>query len=470
LPGPFGERGKITRICSGNNEEPASLKEVKFYFDQNSQSDPWPYSTQASGHYNHYGRLSNDHNKALLKPKKGGVPLNGIDVDDIVTIRDHILGVHSLPPHDMIAADVNFSSSVTSNDMLNIRQLILGIIPEFTPSVGVWRYIPKMPFVTQPTFVTNFHDNNPFDAVWNDPQGINRSYKAGVPIGNGVTTSYMDEFDVDFHTLGYDLASEDTWSFYIVKAGDVNCTAVFDELNGGGGEGITEDEPSLMSSTHNTFQSGDYINVNVTGMTGGNIDGYQFCLDFDHTKVELLGIEPGELPFFSFDNFNLLKLSEGKLRAIWYNPIQSASYSLIQSKNLFKVKLRAKTTISNIEDIITFGDELRNVFVNNSQYASNSQVVLQASLGSSTQNKLTNVLPSPMTSTVSFILSLYQPSSISVILTDQFGQTVNSQQNMPSGTQTLTINNLQNLANGIVFYSLIAGSQTFAGTLMKSSE
>jgi hypothetical protein len=75
-----------------------------------------------------------------------------------------------------------------------------------------------------------------------------------------------------------------------------------------------------------------------------------------------------------------------------------------------------------------------------------------------------------MTSTVSFILSLNQPSSISVILTDQFGQTVNSQQNMPSGTQTLTINNLQNLANGIVFYSLIAGSQTFAGTLMKSSE
>lgn len=176
LPGPFGEQGRITRICGGSNEEPARLREVRVHFDQNPQADPASTITKVDGYYQLHGRLSNDHNRAICRPKKSGDPLNGIDILDLLKLRDHLLNIDLLLPFEMIAADVNYSGNVNPFDMVLLRQLTLGAISSFSLSVGEWRYIPRMPFTTDPIFEANFMDNNPFDATWVDPQGISEIY------------------------------------------------------------------------------------------------------------------------------------------------------------------------------------------------------------------------------------------------------------------------------------------------------
>ena len=265
LPGPFGEHGEITRICNGSNEEAAPLREVKVHFDQNPQADPGSNVTNSNGYYQFHGRLSNDHDPSTCRPNKSGVPLNGVDVLDLFKLRDHLLNIDLLLPFEMISADVNYSGNVNYFDMAIIRNLILGKISSFSPSVGEWRYIPRMPFVTDPSFDIGFNDNNPFDAVWIDPQGITERYfnPSGNSWGNPPPNikSFMDEINVVYANPGYNLASEDTWSFYIVKSGDLDCSGSFNELVGGGGSEFNEHEPTLNTTLHSHFNSGDYIDL-----------------------------------------------------------------------------------------------------------------------------------------------------------------------------------------------------------------
>jgi hypothetical protein len=475
LPGPFGEQGRISRICGGSNEEPARLREVRVYFDQNQQADPGFSNTNIDGYYQLHGRLSNDHNQATSRPVKAGDPLNGIDILDLLKLKDHLLNIDNLLPFEMIAADVNYSGSVTPFDMVELRKLLLEEVSSFRPSVGEWRYIPKMPFATDPLFEANFMDNNPFDAAWVDPQGITEIYVD--PSGNFLggnpppnAKSFMDEIDVVFSNPGYDLDSEDTWSFYVVKAGDLDCSASFQEFTGGGGDEANEYEPTLNVGSLGQFNSADYIDVAVWGSSPGDIEGYQLNLNFDPTKVEILSVESGDLPYFSFDNFNIEKFPLGKLRAVWFNPVANTAYNLQQPKKLFKIKLRAKTAISNISDYISLGDEIWSVFYDNTENPISSQITLQASLSNLTSHKVLSILPSPMTNVVQFNLNLFQAAPVYLNLTDQFGHTISSQQNLLTGNQSIAINNLQTLVNGVVFYNLNIGNQIFTGTLMKYSE
>lgn len=65
-------------------------------------------------------------------PRRNDDPLNGISTRDILRIQSHVLGKKLIStPYRMIAADVNASNSITAADMVEMRKLILGIIPSF---------------------------------------------------------------------------------------------------------------------------------------------------------------------------------------------------------------------------------------------------------------------------------------------------------------------------------------------------
>jgi len=84
-------------------------------------------------------------------------PLNGVSTFDYVLGAKHILGI---TPFDMafkyIAMDINGSGSITAFDLVQMRNLILGITTEF-PNNTAWRFIEK----TQLEAITFSQTNTP---------------------------------------------------------------------------------------------------------------------------------------------------------------------------------------------------------------------------------------------------------------------------------------------------------------------
>lgn len=77
-----------------------------------------------------------------ITPTKDNDPLNGVSTFDLLLISKHILGVDTLDPLRLLAADANRSGSVTSFDMLELRKLILGLYTDL-PQNTSWRFFPK---------------------------------------------------------------------------------------------------------------------------------------------------------------------------------------------------------------------------------------------------------------------------------------------------------------------------------------
>ena len=77
----------------------------------------------------------------MLSPYFNDDFLNGVTTFDLVLISKHILGVQLLDsPYKLIAADVNQSNAITTLDLIQIRKLILNIIPVLEDNTS-WRFI-----------------------------------------------------------------------------------------------------------------------------------------------------------------------------------------------------------------------------------------------------------------------------------------------------------------------------------------
>jgi hypothetical protein len=83
-------------------------------------------------------------------------PLNGVDIEDIQIIQNHILQIQKISnPHFLAAADVNNSNSITAADIFEIRKLMNGRITNFS-KVPSWYIIPKDSVLTNPFLIEEF--------------------------------------------------------------------------------------------------------------------------------------------------------------------------------------------------------------------------------------------------------------------------------------------------------------------------
>lgn len=97
-------------------------------------------------------------------------PLNGVTTLDLIRITKHILGVDPLEtPYKMIAADANNSGTITTQDVVELRKLILGIYDSL-PESNSWRFVPNsyvfpIPFDGKAPECLEFVFNNLNDAL-----------------------------------------------------------------------------------------------------------------------------------------------------------------------------------------------------------------------------------------------------------------------------------------------------------------
>ncbi len=239
-------------------------------------------------------------------------PLNGVTTYDLVLITKHILNTQVLDsPYKIIAADVNKSGSVTTADVVDLRKVILQIIPTFSNNSS-WRFIDKKHVFQNPA--------NPFQQPF--PEFFNI---------NDLATDVMD---VDF---------------VAVKTGDVNGSATtnFDSApdDRNAGEALTfvvEDQELTAGKTYRV----DFTAQNFTDLLG-----YQFALRFDPNALQLEDIEPGSLTNLTEANFGLTMLAEGIITTSWDN-----TKNTIHDNNtiLFTLVFKANTSthLSEIFQIV----------------------------------------------------------------------------------------------------------------------
>jgi len=297
----FNIRGKIN---SANNQ---TINSVLLNIDSEAEV----FSTTSDGTGTYTTSLPRGATYSITPQKKDDI-LVGVSTFDLVTISKHVLGVTPFTsPYQYIAADVNKSGTVTTFDIILLRQLILNITADF-PQDNAWRF-------------------------------VDASYDFGSDVSSTLLQNFRES--IDLAPLTTNLESVD---FIGVKIGDVN-TSVLSRT-------VTD---TMHVSTINHFvQEGEVFSVPFLTNNMPEIQGFQFTLDYEN--LDLLYISEGIAK-----EEHIHSGIEGIITTSW-----NASQKVEEEPILFIANFRA-TTSGYIQDFL----HLNSTIVPSEAYATSDSLM-----------------------------------------------------------------------------------------------
>jgi len=285
------------------NKEP--IEDLPIYMDQEQST-----ANMTDEYGNYYFEDIKQGNNYQIAPDATVDPLNGVTTFDLVLIQKHILGLTQLDsPYKMIAADVNNSGTVTTSDIIELRQLILYIITDFENGKG-WEYIDA-----------DFEfkdDRNPF----------------------------LDDFSnpFSFENIQESQLNKD---FIAIKKGDVNDSAI---LN------YNQNPQNRLAdffeiNTIDTKVKKDKIyDIEFTAEDLNELDALEFTLAFDSEKMEFISVN-NEAHIRS-SNIGIRYAAEGYLTVSWDKMMYEENSDLpllsLQFKANKNTRLRNSLDISEV--------------------------------------------------------------------------------------------------------------------------
>lgn len=208
-------------------------------------------------------------------------PTNGISTFDLVVMAQHVLGIQKLStPYKLIAADVNMDETIDVFDMLELRELILFSIHDFTVN-NSWRFI---------------------DASYEFPDPRN-------PWLETIPTSRTMDLDNEDAVV----------DFIAVKIGDMDCSA--QTKNNVNSLEERTNQTFVLTATNQTVKAGTQFEVSLNLTEDIALSAAQFTLNFDATKAvfnnltsEILGLKK--------NNINEMYVDQGLVPFAWYTQSQ----------------------------------------------------------------------------------------------------------------------------------------------------
>ncbi len=230
-------------------------------------------------------------------PTKQTAPLNGVTTFDLIVISKHILGLQDFTsPYQYIAADVNKSGTVTAFDMVQLRQLILNIIPDF-PNNDSWRFVDaKYAFTTETP--------------------LNEDFEERITIDN----HQADMMDANF---------------VAIKIGDLNGSATVNTLQTN--EARTTRNTMTFDFEDRNLQANELITMDFTKADLQELEGYQLALDF--TGLELMNIQEG---LVKSHHFGQTLLDRNILLSSW-DRLSGSTEPTSDQTHLFSLQFKAHT-------------------------------------------------------------------------------------------------------------------------------
>jgi hypothetical protein len=250
----------------------------------------------------------------LIAPSRLDNPRNGVNVADIIFIQRHILGQSRLDsPYKLIAADVDNSRTINAQDLVEIRKVLLGVIPEFSIAPS-WKFIPA------------------------DYEFANLDIAHTYEIPGHMTVQVADGEMVNSDFLG-------------IKTGDVNYSAQpnsqsFIPI-------VSRNTPVTLYIENKYVKAGEVIDISFEVSEEINIGGLQMTFNFDPDFLQFISIESGNL-MASKENVGRSFLHKGWLPIVLDRLDEGVA--VLNSNKLFGFRFKVLADAS-LSDLISFGSQ-----------------------------------------------------------------------------------------------------------------
>jgi len=387
-----------------------NVAEAEVMLNSTHPEFPAMRTTQNDGHYAFASTpLTYDYE---ISAERNDDYMNGVSTLDLVLIQKHILGTTVLDsPYKVIAADINSDQDVTGADLVQLRQLILGITAEL-PANDSWRFVDGAQSFASSTSPWPFTES--LDVV-------------------GLSNNMMAE------------------DFVGVKIGDVNSTS---QANSFVNAEVRSSGTLNLIMADAAVRAGDVLSVNVTADNFSEVYGYQ--LTMNHAGLTLESVEAGAIDLTDAN----IGVRQGVLTMSWNNTDGVTSSDVLFTLNFNASKdLQLSNTIS-INSRITSAEAYVGSELANNDIAltfTNGENTIAAAEYSLYQNE-----PNPFGTftDVSFVLPTSGNATITVLdVTGKVVRTVQDQFSKGLNTVRFTKSEL-GAASGILYYQLESGEFT----------
>ncbi len=360
-----------------------------------------------------------------LIPAKRDNPLNGVSTYDLVLMQSHVLGVNELPnPYRLIAADVNADGNITTFDIVELRQLILALIPDFQ-SNSSWRFVDANQTFANP--------NNPFETTLAENYYINS-------LTNDITPSFVG-----------------------IKIGDVNGDADPAAINNVDNRNLTDQ--LIFRVEDRSVAKGQTYTVDFKATNINQIVGYQFTLNFDTNVLEFMNVKTGKnMRNLGEGNFGVFA-EEGMITTSW-----NGTNEMREDDIIFSLQFKAKAS-GNLRDLLSINSRLTRKEAISDSYelqdialqfdgvdGSDETLVLQDKF------EVYQNFPNPFEETTKIGFYLPKASTTTITITDVAGKTLQIiAQDFEAGYNKIDLNRAALNASGVLSYEV----NTDFGTISK---
>jgi hypothetical protein len=393
-------------------------------------------------------------------PSKNNMFRNSVTVDDANAVKNHCLTtVLITDAFKLIAADVNYTGTLTTSDAYEIQRNSLGLTTQFPNSVPSYRFIPSA-YINQSGGILDFVNSNPFNkTLWASSMGGipgtgSRNYK---PLNGNI--SYFDGLEVFSNSPVTRVPGG--LDFFAIKMGDVNLSsfnrAFFNKNNG-----------ELTTNLATQFK-GKELTIALKAQEDITTAAFQLGLDYDSEKIEILEVMPNNKQFYNFntnDNFNITE--KGKILSSWFYEKRGNEY-VNADDAIFTIRLRCKADISNWEEVFQLDREKLGIrFLNEMGESSFTKVILEENKQIDRITSNIVVFPNPTSKDISFKLSATEETNATLEVFNTLGQIVyNKDYSLTKGINFLTIADISDVQSGVLSFKISTKEQTYIGKFIK---
>lgn len=406
----------ITNPCNNSPVHGAHLYANQFYLGAVGPLDPSGCSL--------FPTTSSKLGNITITPSNSLYPLNGVTVFDLIRIKRFILGLDTdLSPFEIIAADANKSGTITGFDLIDLRNLMLGITNNL-PGNKSWRFVNSNFVFPNP--------QNPFQTIF--PESANLPNAAA-------DSSYQISFNA-------------------IKIGDLDCDAWPGLQAPSQDRGLPMRSLSLPDAI---LRKGEITSISLQIPERGHWTGLQFGLRFDPEKVEILGIQASNLPGLDAKSFH--QPAPGKFNLVWI-PDQPQHFP--PGQNLLTFQVRALEHMS-VSEIFKAASDFENLgSLENIPHALALDFRSQETPGSSQETTIFVPQPNPTSTGASIPVFLGQASRVRIEVADLSGKILwTNELNLSAGSQLLDIAPLSMPQAGVYVWRVVTGNLSACGKLVR---
>ena len=399
--------------CGGNNS--ASISGALRLYDQgvnkaiiqlNAASNYISkeiYSDNTGSYMFPFNPMGVDYN---IKATKNDDPLNGVSTLDLVHIQRHILGITKFDDVEkIIAADINSDDKISATDLVELRKVILGVLPNFTNNFS-WRFIDAQTPITNPL------------KPW--------------PLDETVVINVLDKAmtNVDFKGI---------------KIGDVNKNAQAN-VNGVASDNRSRKTTNLVADDFEVLEGKSYaININLKD---SGLRAYQFAIQAE-------GLEVSNMEFDNIASNEFYHSKNENTTLVSYN---TSDFKSNATNLTIYVKANKKGFISDMlqinEQVMTSaayaGDNLEEsalqlVFRKLSKDVNNNFEIYQNE-------------PNPFKDVTSISFNLPQSQEAVLTIFDVTGRQIHKEsKSCQKGLNSFNVNMSQLVNGGVMYYQIESG-------------